>query len=400
MYADLARRLAAREDAHVDFLWPPGYPRFLAGLLVMGGGSFLLARCVQVALLALSAWLLRDLGLRLFGSVLAADVAAALLVLDPQVAGFAHFLWPEVLHLFLFLAALWILMARAERPGYWALLGVVLALALLTKSLLAPFLPLLLLPALWSGGVRGLGRLALAAGALAVMLTPTAIANARRDGPLIADSSRFNLWVGLNDRSRKDLVDEVVGREYERYVRSGQTFGERARVLDDKIRALVQERGVPATVGAQLSRQYFRLFDKESFVTDQLPGGAISQQGYGYRGTPGPLAALLRAWSYALYALVLLAAALGLAVDTPRGRAWRWVLLAFVVYNLAVFLWLHVKSRYRLAFLPVLDLQAGAFAAWCAAGPARPRVPPLALGAAGVLAALALFLAFGAPLLD
>ena len=74
MYADLARRLAAREPAHIDFLWPPAYPRFLAGLMVLGGGSFLLARCVQVALLALSALLLRDLGLRLVGSRLAADV--------------------------------------------------------------------------------------------------------------------------------------------------------------------------------------------------------------------------------------------------------------------------------------------------------------------------------------
>ena len=132
MYADLARRLAAREPAHIDFLWPPAYPRFLAGLMVLGGGSFLLARCVQVALLGLSALLLRDLGLRLVGSRLAADVAAALLVLDPQVAGFAHFLWPEVLHLFLFLAALWILVARADRPPWLALLGLVLGLALLT----------------------------------------------------------------------------------------------------------------------------------------------------------------------------------------------------------------------------------------------------------------------------
>src|SRR2546428_11148050 len=100
----LPRAVEAGGPARIDSLCPPAYPRFLAGLMVLGGGSFLLARCVQVALLALSALLLRDLGLRLVGSRLAADVAAALLVLDPQVAGFAHFLWPEVLHLFLFLA--------------------------------------------------------------------------------------------------------------------------------------------------------------------------------------------------------------------------------------------------------------------------------------------------------
>jgi len=400
MYADLARRLAAREDARIDFLWPPGYPRFLAGLLVMGGGSFLLARCVQVGLLVLSAGLLRDLGLRLFGSRVAADVAAALLLLDPQVAGFAHFLWPEVVHLFLFLAALWILVARGERPGWLAVLGVVLALALLMKSVLAPFLPLLLFPAVRSAGLRGLGRVALVLATLAVTLTPTVIANARRGGPLVADSSRFNLWVGLNDRSRKDLVDEVVGREYQKYLRSGETFRERARVLDGQVDALVRERGVLPILRVQLSRQYFRLLDKDSFVTDQLPGGAIARQGYGYRGTPAVLAALLRAWSYGLYALVLVAATLGVAVDPPRGRAWRWVLLSFVAYNLAAFLVLHVKSRYRIAFLPVLDLQAGALAAWWAAGGTRARVGPLALGMALALAAVALLMAFAGPLLD
>jgi hypothetical protein len=401
MYADLARRLAAREDARIDFLWPPAYPRFLAGLLVLGGGSFALARCFQVALLALSTLLLRDLGLRLTGSRLAAGVAAALLVLDPQVAGFAHFLWPEILHLFLFLAALWILVARGDRPRWLALLGVVLGLAVLTKSLLGPFLPILLLPVIVGAGLRGPARAALVAAALAVTVTPTVIANARRGGPPIADSSRFNIWVGLLDSSRKDFVAEVGGHEYQRYLRSGDTYAERTDVLREKIGGLVRERGWARLLRAQLGRQYFRLLDKDSFVTDQLPGGAIARLGYGYRDTPRAISVALRGWSYVLYAAVLIAAALGLAVDPPRGRAWRWVLLVFLAYNAAAFLLLHVKSRYRLAFLPVLDLQAGAFAAWWAAPKgSRPSPPPAAWAAAAAAAALALFLAFGGPLLD
>jgi len=401
MYAGLARRLAAGEEARIDFLWPPAYPRFLAGLLVLGGGSFLLARCVQVALLALSALLLRDLGLRLTGSRLAADVAGALLLLDPQVAAFAHFLWPEVLHLALFLAALWILVARGDRPRWLALGGVALGLALLTKSLLGPFLPVLLLPMVLAGGLRGLARAALVAAALTVTVTPTLIANAQRGAVMIADSSRFNLWVGLNDRSRKDLVDEVVGREYERYLRSGETFTERKDVLDDKIRGLVRERGLLRLVRAQLGRQYFRLLDKDSFLTDQLPGGAIERQGYGYRGTPPALATLLRSWSYGLYAVVLVAAALGLVAQPPHGRPWHLVLVAFLAYNFAAFLLLHVKTRYRLAFLPIAYLHAGSFAAWWM-GRRDTTVwrSRAAWGAAAAAAALLLFLAFGGPLLD
>jgi hypothetical protein len=400
MYADLARRLAAGEEARIEPLWPPAYPRFLAGLLVLGGGSFLVARCAQVALLAISAVLLRDLGERLTGSATAAGLAAALLVLDPQVGGFAHFLWPEVLHVFLLLCALWILATRTDRPAWLAVAGVVLGLALLTKSLLGPFLPVLVLPLLLGSGLRGAARVALVAAGVAATLTPTLVGNARRDAPLLADSSRFNLWVGLNDRSRKDLVDEVVGREYQHYLRSGETAAARTEVLDAKIRGLVRDRGWPALLWAQIRRQYFRLLDKDSFVTDQLPGGAIARQGFGYRDPPPALAAALRGWSYALYAAVLLAAALGLAAAPPR-TWWHRVLLAFLAYNAAVFLFLHVKSRYRIAFLPVLYLQAGAFAAWWPER-RRPGVMPsrAAWTAAATAAALALFLAFGGPWLE
>jgi 4-amino-4-deoxy-L-arabinose transferase-like glycosyltransferase len=399
MYADLARRLAAGQDARIEPLWPPAYPRFLAGLLALGGGSLLLARSFQAALLGASALLLRDIGLRLTGSRLGAGVAAALLVLDPQVAAFAHFLWPEILHVFLFLSAVWILMVRADKPPWLVLAGVALGLALLTKSLLGPFLPLLVLPMVWGAGLRGLARVAVVAAALLATLAPTLVANARRGDPLLADSSRFNLWVGLNDRSRKDLVDEIVGHEYQVYLRSAETAAERAQVLEQKIKDLVRERGVLALLGAQVGRQPFRLLDKDSFLTDQLPGGAIARLGYGYRDPPRPAADLLRAWSYVLHAAVLVAACLGLAVHPPRGRPWPRVLLAFVAYNAAVFLLLHVKSRYRVAFLPVLYLQAGAFAAWWASRTTPAEAPSRAAwAAAGAAAALALFLAFGAPL--
>jgi hypothetical protein len=399
MYADLARRLAVGEDARIEPLWPPAYPRLLAGLLIAGQGSFLLARSVQVVLLAAAALLLRDLATRLIGSPIAGAVAAALLVLDPQVGAFAHFLWPEVVHLFLFLFATWILVARGDRPPWLAAAGVVLGLALLNKSLLFPFLPVLLLPLLAGAGLRGVGRVVLVLAALGATIAPTVVDNARRGAPLLADSSRFNLWVGLNDRSRKDLVDEVVGDEYQRYLKSGGTAAERARVLDDRIRALAHERGWPALVRAQLGRQYFRLLDKDSFFTDQLPGGAIARLGYGYRGTSPAVAAVLRGWSYALYAVVLVAAALGLAVAPPRTR-WHAVLVAFLAYNAAVFLLLHVKSRYRVAFLPVLYIQAGGFAAWWLARPGWRRSPsPLAWAAAAAAAVVALFLAFAGRLL-
>ena len=68
-------------------------------------------------------------------------------------------------------------------------------------------------------------------------------------------------------------------------------------------------------------------------------------------------------------------AALGVAVLPHRGRRWLWVGLGFVAYNLALFLLLHVKSRYRLQFLPVLLLYAGCAAAWARARLGRQEMP-------------------------
>ena len=107
----------------------------------------------------------------------------------------------------------------------------------------------------------------------------------------------------------------------------------------------------------------------------------------------------LRALSYGLYALTLVGAAVGLAVVPLRDRRWLQVALAFVVFNLGLFLFLHVKSRYRIQFLPVLFVYAGCAVAWLAArlgwAPLeegwRRNVPVWAWGLAGLL----LFLAFG-----
>ena len=130
-----------------DPLWPPLYPRLLAGIMAIGGPTVLWIQVVQTCLLAAAAVLLHDLVRRLSGSQLAAAVAAALTLGFPPLAAYAHYLWPEILHLFLFLAVLWLLTVRAERPQWCGVAGVAAGLALLTKSLLGPFLPVLVLAA-------------------------------------------------------------------------------------------------------------------------------------------------------------------------------------------------------------------------------------------------------------
>jgi 4-amino-4-deoxy-L-arabinose transferase-like glycosyltransferase len=394
MYADLAARWSRGEPAMLDLLWPPLYPHLMSWAQALDGGLVAL-RLFQVGCLFAAALLWRDLARTFTGSAWAGDVTASLLLLDPQVASFAQFLWPEALHLASFAAVVWILVNRAGRWPFLLLAGALLGACLLAKSVLGPFLPVLLLPLAWEAGARkGLLRAGIVAAACAVVVLPVMAAHARSQGAfVVADGARFNAWVGLNDRSRRNFVDEIVGLEYRRWQESAPTFAGRERLLEEKIRGLVRERGLAAVARAQLGRQYFRLFHHASFFTDQLPGGAIAAQGLGYRGVAPATAAAFRLYGAAVWAIVLAGAGLGLAALPRERRAFVSMLLGFVAYNLALFFVLHVKTRYRVPFLPVLDLLAAAGLA-ALAGKGTPLGPLLQRIAAAAVAVLALVLAF------
>jgi 4-amino-4-deoxy-L-arabinose transferase-like glycosyltransferase len=404
MYWRLAQQALREGRFEIDPLWPPLYPAFVAALLALGGGSLLWVQLAQTLLLVAAALLLRDLWRRWIGPGPLGDVLALVFLAYPPLVAYAHFLWPEVLHLFLLLGALWILSARRTRPTWMPVLGVVLGLALLTKSLLGPFLPALLLPVALEGRARDRAlRLGLVLMFAALTIAPTVFSNWKRLGvPMIADSARFNLWVGLNDTSRKNFVDLVVGREFNVYQESAPDLTTRNEILAGKIRAFARERGVFGVLRGQLGRQYFRLFDRDSFLTDQLPGGVLAATGQGYQQTPLGVARVLRGSSYALYAALLVGAAVGVLTCPPRGRRWMWWMLAFLAYNLGLFLFLHVKTRYRVQFLPFLFFYALlAVQQWLGPpdGAAQPAGKWRWAAAAGA-GALALFLAFGGPLLD
>ncbi|HEV8239007.1 MAG TPA: glycosyltransferase family 39 protein [Thermoanaerobaculia bacterium] len=402
-YWTAAEQLRAGGSPDLHLIWPPLYPHVLAALMPLSGGTRLAAQLAQIALLVAAALFLRALGRALLpgaelaNGIHAGDVAAALLLLDPQVAAFGIFLWPEALHLALFLFAFWALVTRGSRWEWLVAAGVALGLALLTKSLLLGFVPVLLVPlALEGRWPRRLLKPAVVAAAVSLTLLPVQLGHRARYGEAtVADSSAFNAWVGLNDRSRRNFVDEIVGDELGVYLQSAPDPATRAAIAREKIRRLVKERGVAGVLRAQLSRQYFRLFDRDSFLTDQLPGGAIAARpdGYGFAAPSAWLGAALRGWSLALYATLLVAAALGIATVPAENRRWLAVAVLFLAYNLALFLVLHVKTRYRVPMMPVVDLFAAATVAWWWTRRPRRGAAAWAMGAA--LAALLLFVAFG-----
>ncbi len=117
--------------------------------MVISGDGMVAVHCVQTFFLFVVAVVFADLTRRWTGSRTAGNAAALLVLTYPPLAAFAHYLWPEVLHLVLGVIAVW---ALAVRGGSWvwcALAGIALGLALLTKSLLGPFLPVLIIAAFW-----------------------------------------------------------------------------------------------------------------------------------------------------------------------------------------------------------------------------------------------------------
>ena len=402
-YFNLAKAIAAGQPAQHDSLWPPLYAELLALLFRLVGPSVLAVQAMQVALWLAAAWCFWRIVARLVPA--AGTAALALFLFTPELAAFSHYLWPETLHLALMLAALWLLICHGATGWAAAGAGLLLGLALLTKSLLWPVLLLVVLftALVKINGLSSRARVVNAAlvGALALVTVLGATSLARRgERPWpVAGSTVFNLWLGLTDTSRTDTQGASAGQEYARYVASAPDQATRDALTMAKIQGKVQDQGVVLTILKQAGKQYFRLFNYQTFWTTQLPGGPRAA----YAFDAPLLAALLRVWSALYYAVVLAAGALGIASLRGRPLGWLHFLLLFIAYNLAIFLLLHVVTRYTVQFMPAWLVFAAAalVAGW---GWLRRRqapelpgfvftLPRLLVG--GVLAAVCLLLAFG-----
>jgi len=396
-FTSAMRLLAGDPGWWPESLWPSLYPQLLSGLMWFGGGSLTAVVLAQSLLLVATAVLLFDLTWRLTHSR-AAGVAAAVLILGyPPLVAFCHYLWPEILHLFLFVALLWLMAVRWRDLVWCAVAGVVLGLALLSKSLLLPFVPVLLLAAARGSRPReSVLRAAVVLGMAVVTVTPSVVSNVRRTGtPMNGNSAVFNIWVGLNDAGRENFRNDVAWVEYQRWEASSDTTAGRERVLRSRIRIFVSERGWIAILREQLSRQYFRFFDIGCYLTDQLSGGAAQVlSGAGYIGIGSRFDRAVELVTVTTILFLLVTAPMGLVLVGCGKSRWVRVLILFLAYNLALFFWLHVKTRYRIQVLPVAFVGVGCLVAWVEAG-CRPRPSAVRIGSSIVVIALLIWLALG-----
>ncbi|MCW5579522.1 MAG: hypothetical protein KIS89_12815, partial [Dokdonella sp.] len=365
---------------------------------------------VQLALLAGSGLLLQRLWIGLTGDARAAAWAGILLAVNPLTIAFATYLWPEIVHLFLSLLMAWLLLCARDRDrGPAATLalaagaGVCLGLCLLAKSLLTAFWPALALTLIRRHDARAsLARVAAFALAALLVTAPALHRGWQETGrPQIADSSWFNLWAGLADRYRSDLVHDQTGSRMATYLTQADDHAARVAFARGEALEIVESQGLADTIAAQLGKQYFRLFDARNFLVAQLRGpecrGYISH----YRAES---AFINRAVDYAArlwHVGLLILFALGLATWRRWRAAWFWLVGAYVGYQLALFLGLHVKSRFLLPLLPVICAFAGhLLAQWSNFRLSRSPLSPPRRAAGIALAMLLAFLALAGPLFD
>jgi 4-amino-4-deoxy-L-arabinose transferase-like glycosyltransferase len=360
-YFVAAGRLLATGTLVLDPLWPPLYPWFLAAVFRLGADHLVALAVVQGVLLLVAALALRTIVAKVLANPRAGNYALLGMLGYPNLAAFAYYAWPEVLFLALLLPALALLVARPNSNTAAAGAGLLCGGALLCKLVFWPAF-VLLVAALVLLEARRSAAIVLAV----ATLTSVAAAPVLRPDAVVArpdTNIAFNVLLGLKDRSRRTFVDSIAKEEWEAYLASGNDADERSEVLYAKIAALLRERGIAATLVGQLGKQYARLLDPESYLTAQLPGGALASTPMGYKGVSHATATLVRVLAWGSWLGLLALAVIGALARPWRsldraGQVWMGWFAAFLGYNLAIFFFLHVVSRYRIALLPTFFLFA------------------------------------------
>lgn len=193
VFHQVARRLADGEGFQQAFAdgptaeHPPAWEIVLAGANLLGGDGYLSHRLVGAVLGTITVALIGLLGRRLAGDAVGL-AAAGLAAVYPMLWGADVSLMSETLYGVFLVGAL--LAATARRP---VLLGVLLALAALTRGEALALLVLLVVPLFW----REWRSVALAFAAFAIVLAPWTVRNlVTFEEPVLISSNANGIWAG------------------------------------------------------------------------------------------------------------------------------------------------------------------------------------------------------------
>ena len=194
------------KNGHATAYWPPGWPMAMSVVFGVNGPSVLAVGLLNLACAALSAWLVLDLGRRLFQSELAARLGLLLLAVYPNSIGYVPLALTEVFYTTLLLAVAWLLVARRGALAFVAA-GLVLGLATLVKAQTLVVVPLILGIGLlrednfWRRVPQAALRFAALVALAALVVSPWTLRNHRELGAWVAVSTNggITLLTGNND---------------------------------------------------------------------------------------------------------------------------------------------------------------------------------------------------------
>lgn len=354
-----AKAIAKGGEWHTHLFWPPMQSLLLAGFIKVFGETLIPIQVFQYLLILATAWIVRDLTYQAIKCRESAQVGFFVVLTLPSWLVYSQFIWPEAVHVFLFSVTLWVNYCRKTNLRWLLISGFCIGLALLFKSFLLLFVPFLFWPSLqemYKNQMvkQGLFSIATQVFVMMLVISPVMIQSKKLYNTwMVSDSSSFNLHVGLLDSSRSNFRQSKAGLLYQQYMDSADTYEEREAIVKEKITQIFEEKGFSGIVVGQLKKQYFRLFDYGSFLSYQFAGdgkaGQLSR--FSHKKTDW-IPRLLLGFDRILYTICLITVFFILFFKS-KNSSFNQQLLLFVLYTLGLFLFLHIKTRFRIPWVPV-----------------------------------------------
>jgi 4-amino-4-deoxy-L-arabinose transferase-like glycosyltransferase len=364
-YFTMAKTLAERGVIIDNFgqhaFYSAGYPLLLTPFFMMFGSSVGVALAVNMALTAVSIWLVFRLGVALSGNFEAGLLAAAVFALwfpgvwNAGVVAKENFSTPLLLGLTLCAVAI----ARVGNARRWALMaGLIWGAALITGGsalLLCAGVGMALI-LLWRKLVRA--RFAPVAGAAiwfilgaAIVLTPWLYATDRMVGrPMLTTNAAFNLYLGNNPAATGRFVsiaDTAMGADWEA---TRERLGEVGNADRLQAAAVAWVKDNPERAGALAVRKL------GYFWEPNVPDAADF--------TASGTVAAIRVVEVLQYLVIVVAGVLAFR-SRLVARDGKWVIAAMIVGFWAIHASAYVIARYRDPVIPLLIVMASVpMAAW------------------------------------
>lgn len=349
---------------------PPLFPAIVAGLYKMAGThNFTVVRIVNALLGSATAFVIFLLARRLYDARVGL-IAAAICAFYPSLIATGGLVLTETLFTLL-VCVCCLLMERyltSEKVVWLAGLGVVLALAALTRSVLWLFPAPLVLFMLACDRSKQMGRRAAHAGiavlAFAVVLAPWTVRNTQLQKTFITVDvmGGRNLMMGNYEHTplaRPWAAIEIAGDEAWHQVlrrRYPEKVGKLTQGQLDKLAMKYAVEYVLAHPGQTAARDVLKF---AHFW--QLEREIVSAMMRGYWGNvPKPAILLAAAAILGAYGLVMLLGVLGVAVAAPANWRMHVFMLLLIAFICALHTLVFGHSRYHLPLMPLVGVYAAA----------------------------------------